>query len=294
MKLENDPEVIAILAEQREDENLRFRTFLKGLDIEVEELDAIVHKIYKEVSAQINCEECRNCCKKLSPELSLDDIKSMASVFNLTEEEFQSKYLKQGEDESTFFFRDQPCPMLEGNQCKVNDCRPADCRSFPHLHKSDFVFRLLGVVCNCSICPIVFHVYERLKAELWQGQGKIKIKAAFVTAEDEPPDLILSFAELGYSPADCKSLILVRTKEYEKFKCENERGVSISWEDDTEEDFYEEIITSFEWNKTQAIITSPKRTFEIDLKDVRDEGFKEMEQILFKMNQDNCFLLKSI
>ena len=82
MKLETDPKVIAILSEQREDENFRFRIFLKGLDIEMEELDAIVHKIYKEVSAQINCEECRNCCKKLSPELSSDDIKSMASALS--------------------------------------------------------------------------------------------------------------------------------------------------------------------------------------------------------------------
>ena len=94
--------------------------------------------------------------------------------------------------------------------------------------------------------------------------------------------------------AGCKSLILMRTKEYEKFKFENERGVGISWEDDEEDDYFDEIITSFEWNESKAIITSPKRTFEVDLSEITEDEIKEMEQILFKMNQDNCFILKEI
>jgi hypothetical protein len=27
---------------------------------------------------------------------------------------------------------------------------------------------LMGVVENCAICPIVFNVFERLKADLWR------------------------------------------------------------------------------------------------------------------------------
>jgi len=34
-------------------------------------------------------------------------------------------------------------------------------------NKEDFVFRLIGVVGNYDVCPIVFNVYEQLKAELW-------------------------------------------------------------------------------------------------------------------------------
>ena len=49
----------------------------------------------------------------------------------------------------------------------------------------------------------------------------MKIKAAFLTVEDNPPDLILSFAELDYL-VHCKSLILMRTKEYERFNFEQE------------------------------------------------------------------------
>ncbi len=75
---------------------------------------------------------------------------------------------------------------------------------------------------------------------------------------------------------------------------EFERGVSISWEDDVEEDDFVEIITSFEWNNTQAVITSPKRIFEVDLSDIPKDEIKAMKKILKKMNSDNCFKLKKI
>jgi Fe-S-cluster containining protein len=62
--------------------------------------------------------------------------------------------------------------MLLENRCTVYEFRPEDCRSFPHLHKDEFVFRLIQAVQNCSICPIVFHVFERLKNDLLpEGRG---------------------------------------------------------------------------------------------------------------------------
>jgi len=41
MELQTDPKTVAKLAKKREEANWRFRTFLKGIDLEVEELDAI-------------------------------------------------------------------------------------------------------------------------------------------------------------------------------------------------------------------------------------------------------------
>lgn len=52
MKLQTDPKVVARLAEEREDANWRFRRFLKGVDLEIEELDAIVHEHYEDVASQ--------------------------------------------------------------------------------------------------------------------------------------------------------------------------------------------------------------------------------------------------
>ncbi|MFH1965187.1 MAG: hypothetical protein ABIJ42_06545, partial [Acidobacteriota bacterium] len=50
--------------------------------------------------------------------------------------------------------------------------RPEDCRSYPHLHKKKFVFRVSGVFSNCSRCPIVYNVYELLKDELYSLRHK--------------------------------------------------------------------------------------------------------------------------
>jgi hypothetical protein len=69
--------------------------------------------------------------------------------------------------EDKYRFKNLPCPFLSGNTCTVYDVRPEDCRSYPHLRKGEFVFRLMGVVCNCAVCPIVYNVLERLKGEFW-------------------------------------------------------------------------------------------------------------------------------
>ncbi|MFQ5576558.1 MAG: YkgJ family cysteine cluster protein [Anaerolineae bacterium] len=81
--------------------------------------------------------------------------------------EFEQDYLTLKEDNaSKRVCKGVPCPFLKDDLCSNYECRPTDCRSYPHLHKDGFVSRLWGVVANYSICPIVFNVYERLKAEM--------------------------------------------------------------------------------------------------------------------------------
>ncbi|MBV7334442.1 hypothetical protein KFU94_40635 [Chloroflexi bacterium TSY] len=60
MKIVTNLNYIAQLAEEKNDENWKFRSFLKQLDMEPEELDAIVHEINADVAAQIDCTECGN------------------------------------------------------------------------------------------------------------------------------------------------------------------------------------------------------------------------------------------
>ncbi|MBU0756149.1 MAG: YkgJ family cysteine cluster protein [Planctomycetes bacterium] len=167
MKLQTDPKVVAKLAEEREAPNWRFRSFLKGIDLEIEELDAIVHRHYEDVSSRIDCRECGNCCRQVLPVLQPFDIARLASGMDLPEAEVIIRFLVPTEEEEGFTFNKEPCPLLSGNCCTFYKSRPEDCRSFPHLHKEEFVFRLIQAVDNCSICPIVFNVFERLKDELW-------------------------------------------------------------------------------------------------------------------------------
>jgi len=158
MELIIDIKEIEKLAAEREEENWQFRTFLKGLAIE--ELDTLVHRIYEEVASQIDCQACGNCCKNMRPALDQKDMKRLASHFSMSRDEFKAEYLVK-DSEGEFVVRKKPCPFLSGNLCSVYQDRPEACRSYPHLHKKELVFRLMGVVSNCSVCPIVFNVYER-------------------------------------------------------------------------------------------------------------------------------------
>jgi Fe-S-cluster containining protein len=163
--METDLKEIARIAKEKENENWEFRSFLKGYDIEIEELDSIVHKLYYQVAGKIDCTKCANCCKKIKPALSLNDIDELSRGTGFSSNQIKSKILTKDED-GGFVFNKSPCPFLKDNLCTQYDFRPKSCRSFPHLHKEQFVFRLIQVIVNYSICPIVFNVYELLKSEL--------------------------------------------------------------------------------------------------------------------------------
>ena len=153
------------MAKERDEENWEFRAFLKQYDMAPKEIDAIVHRITDEVTSQIDCTKCANCCKQIRPILDKDDVSKLALGLKIALPEFQEQYLSQDEEnKSKHRFNELPCPFLRNDQCSHYDCR-----SYPHLHKKDFVSRLWGVVANYEICPIVFNVYEQLKTELWHN-----------------------------------------------------------------------------------------------------------------------------
>ena len=177
--METDLIKIENLAKEREVENWSFRTFLKGYYIK--NLDKIVHKLFKQVSEQIDCTACGNCCKTIQPSLKKKDIDNLSKSLNITPDQFITKYVDKDEDGDNIL-NQIPCPFLNDNKCTQYDARPADCSSYPHLHKKDFVFRLIGVINNYSICPIVFNVYDALKNQL---------KSDFIDFQEE-------FDEFGY------------------------------------------------------------------------------------------------
>jgi Fe-S-cluster containining protein len=86
--------------------------------------------------------------------------------------EFRSRFLADDPEREGSVFRKQPCPFLQDNLCTVYEHRPSDCRSYPHLHKREFVFRMNQAFSNCSVCPIVFNVYEELKREFWRKRPR--------------------------------------------------------------------------------------------------------------------------
>lgn len=176
MKIETDLKVIKEIAEKREYENLEFRRFLKGYNMEMEEMDEIVHGLYEQVIEQIDCKKCANCCRVISPTMDEGDVERMAKGLGISPSEFEGQYLEKDDDKFSdgLIFKALPCFFLKNNLCTCYDYRPEACRSFPHLHKDEFVFRLMGVVQNYEICPIVFNVYEMLKRRFSWPKKRIK------------------------------------------------------------------------------------------------------------------------
>ena len=167
MELELDLKRIEELGRARDGENWDYRTFLKGHDMSDAELDALVHDIYAEVSAKIDCTQCGNCCKQIGPVLDEADISTFARGLQQPVSGFKETYITLHDDSpDEFEFNALPCPFLKDNRCSNYDYRPQTCRSYPHLHKEGFRSRLIGVIDNYSICPIVFNVFEQLKFEL--------------------------------------------------------------------------------------------------------------------------------
>ncbi len=164
MFLELDLEKIKRLTERNEERNWRFRAFLKFGDDR--KIDRIVHGLYHEITKEIDCTQCGNCCRELRPLIAKKEVKLLANFINMPEDRFREHYTEFNHDENKLRLKETPCSFQKDKKCTVYECRLADCRSFPHLHKKNFASRLINVLQNYSICPIVFNVYEQLKNEM--------------------------------------------------------------------------------------------------------------------------------
>ena len=134
--------------------------------MDADQIDVIVHELYLQASAEFDCRTCANCCKGVSPLLDEEDVERLSKRLDLPAECLISTYLVKDVEYDAFIFNRKPCPFLKDNLCTCYDSRPHDCVSYPHLHKDRFVSRLSNMVANCSVCPIVYTVYEGLKAEI--------------------------------------------------------------------------------------------------------------------------------
>ena len=167
MNMEKDIDRIRLLTLEKEDENWRFRVFLKSSDMSIVRMDRMVAAWYDGIKQAIDCRACGYCCTVMSPMLSGKDINRLARHLGVSRKELIDKYLDPSKEDKEYILRELPCPFLKDRQCTVYDARPDTCRSFPHLLKRDFRSRLIQVIDNYSVCPIVYNVYEGLKSELW-------------------------------------------------------------------------------------------------------------------------------
>ena len=166
MRLETDLGRIRKHAKEKEAENQAFREHLQHCIVSHEELDAIVHRLHAYVASKIDCRQCANCCRELAATLGREDIARLARAEEVTPEQFEQKYLDKTDEPDRFLIRKKPCPFLAGKLCRHYAVRPESCVEFPFLHKPDFATGSTMALWNLHYCPIVYNVYELLRAEV--------------------------------------------------------------------------------------------------------------------------------
>jgi hypothetical protein len=165
------PDLVQIraLAEEKEDENWRFRHFLKHrCSLNPSDVDTLVKEKTGSVWAGIDCTTCANCCREVKPSFSEKEVNRLAKRLGMAPQQFIDTYLERTESGggNPWQTRTKPCPFLKENRCSVYEDRPADCSGYPYLYESDFVCRTMGMIERTSTCPIVYQVLEELKQSL--------------------------------------------------------------------------------------------------------------------------------
>jgi uncharacterized protein len=161
-------------AAKREDENWRFRTYVKHrLDMGDEKLDAIVKETTDAVWSKVDCTQCAHCCRTLQVVVDNDDAARLAQRLGISASAFKRRYMRYDEHKEGYFAA-SPCPFLKDNVCSVYEDRPKACRDFPYLHEPRFRTRMIMFVENTAICPIVYNTCEQLKRRLEFRRPKAK------------------------------------------------------------------------------------------------------------------------
>ena len=168
------PNEVRASAQKLEEQNYKFRTFLKNR-ADDDELDAQFLALHKELFAGYDCCQCNNCCKTYSIALVNDDVKRIAAFLKIAEVDFTAEYLIDAdvEDEEPYKFKENPCSFLDNDgRCRIQDCKPDMCRGFPYTDQPDRLSSMYGIIEHTKVCPVVFEILERLKVIYRFRHGK--------------------------------------------------------------------------------------------------------------------------
>ena len=159
-----NPQRLAELAKSLEHENKLLFKKLKRLN--VNNVDKMFHAAHDLAFEEINCLDCANCCKSISPMITNRDIDKMAKAIGVKPSVFVEKYLKIDGD-NDYVFTQSPCPfLLNDNHCTIYSDRPKACREYPHTDRKR-VQQIASITFkNIAICPAVFKVVEIIRKEL--------------------------------------------------------------------------------------------------------------------------------
>ncbi len=133
------------------------------------DLDDTMQELHNSAFEKIDCLDCANCCKTISPLLIDRDIQRISKYLKLKPSDFVSTFLREDSD-SDYVFRKTPCPFLmKDNYCSIYEVRPRACREYPHTNRKRFIQILDLTLKNTFICPAVFDIIEDLRIKTQPG-----------------------------------------------------------------------------------------------------------------------------
>lgn len=143
-------------------ENDAFSTFLKNQNSNI--IDAFVFELNQQITPQINCLQCGNCCKSLLINVTEVEANTVANHLQITRETFNATYVEKGTN--LMVINTVPCHFLQENTCTIYPHRFAGCKEFPAMHIPNFTKRLFTTFMHYGRCPIIYNIVEQLKEKL--------------------------------------------------------------------------------------------------------------------------------
>lgn len=132
------------------------------------DLDQQVIDADEAVFAELDCLQCANCCKTISPIFTSRDVERIAAREKMSAGKFMETYLRIDGDQD-MVLKSSPCPfLLSDNKCRIYEDRPKACREYPHTAQRKFHSHIEITKKNVLVCPAAFRVVERLR-EIYGG-----------------------------------------------------------------------------------------------------------------------------
>ena len=158
-----EPEKVREAFEKKEKENYGFRAYLKS-HADSDELAEQFRRLHEELFSTYDCSTCRNCCRAYTVRFEAEEAEKVAKYLGMTQEAFIDSCrarITEGSGE-----KGQSCLFLEKDgECRIEPCRLSVCKDYPYTSKPGRLSSLYSVLDEAKICPVVFEMLERLKAE---------------------------------------------------------------------------------------------------------------------------------
>jgi Fe-S-cluster containining protein len=133
-------------------------TLCRLSQMQPDKLDKLIAHLHSDEFKNINCLECANCCRTISPAMTDSDVRRMAGHVKMNSQMCVREYLYLDND-GDYMFNITPCPFFgSNNYCSIYESRPQACKEYPHTNRKQY-YQILDITArNSKVCPVVYNI----------------------------------------------------------------------------------------------------------------------------------------